>query len=59
MTPGRARDNQEWLKQAQALLDGATVVVNAAAAKNADKLADAGDTIYGACEACHNKYMAK
>jgi len=59
MIPGRAKDNQEWVKQSQAMIDAAMIAFNAAAAKNADKLADAGDKIYATCETCHNKYMAK
>jgi hypothetical protein len=59
MIPGRARDNQEWVKQSQAMIDAAMIAFSAAVAKNADKLGDAGDKIYGTCEACHNKYMPK
>jgi hypothetical protein len=59
MMPGRARDNQEWVKAAQAMIDASMNALNAASAKNADALADAGDKIYVTCETCHDKYMAK
>jgi hypothetical protein len=59
MMPGRARDNQAWMKEAQAMLDTAMLAFNAAAAKNADQLADASDKIYSTCESCHETYMAK
>jgi len=59
MMAGRARDNQEWMNEARGMVDAALVVMNAAAAKNADKLAEAGDKVYTTCETCHEKYMAK
>jgi len=59
MMPGRARDNEDWMKQSQALLDAAMIAFTAAEAKNADRLADAGDTIYSTCQSCHDKYMTK
>jgi cytochrome c556 len=59
MMPGRAKDNLEWVKQSQAMIDAAMIAFNAAATRNADKLADAGDKIYSTCESCHDKYMAK
>ena len=59
MIPGRAPDNKEWVRQSQAMIDAAMSAFSAAGAKNADKLAEAGDKIYSTCENCHNKYMAK
>jgi cytochrome c556 len=59
MIPGRAPDNQEWIRQSQAMIDAAMLAFNAAAAKDSDQLSDAGDKIYNTCDACHNKYMDK
>lgn len=55
--PGRAVDNDVWVKEAQAMTDAAMLAVKAAEAKNADAVIDAGDKIYATCESCHMKYM--
>jgi hypothetical protein len=59
MLPGRSRDNVEWVKQSQALIEAAMLALKAAREKNADNLMIAGDKIIGTCEGCHNKYMDK
>jgi hypothetical protein len=59
MLPGRAPDNQEWVKQSQAMIDAAMLAFDAAAKRNADQLSISGDKIYATCEGCHNKYMNK
>ena len=56
MLPGRARDDTEWRQQSVALIEAATLAVAAAEAKNAGKLAEAGDAIYAACESCHQHF---
>ena len=59
MLPGRSRDNAEWVKQSQAMIDAAMLALKAAREKNAGNLMIAGDKIIGTCEGCHNKYMDK
>lgn len=53
MLPGRAKDDHEWRQQSIALTEAATLAINAAEARNADKLIEAGDAIYATCESCH------
>jgi hypothetical protein len=59
MLPGRGPDREEWVTQSRGLIDAAMLAFDAAAARNADQLAEAGDKIYATCDSCHNKYMAK
>jgi len=56
MLPDRARDDKEWRQQSVALMEAATLAVNAAEAKNPDKLSEAGDAIYAVCESCHQHF---
>ena len=57
MLPGRSRDNGEWVKQSQALIEAGMLALEAARDKNSAALAIAGDKIYRTCEGCHKKYM--
>lgn len=59
MLPGRGRDNAEWVKQSQAMIEAATLALKAAREKNPKNLSIAGDKLIGTCEGCHNKYMDK
>lgn len=52
----RAVDNDEWMKMSLALVDAGDVARQAAEAKDADKLLEAGAVIYTACNDCHVKY---
>jgi hypothetical protein len=56
MMPGRAKDQDAWMKDAQRLLDAGTAAFEAAKSKNVDKLAALNDQMYAACVACHNDY---
>jgi len=53
----RAVDQGEWNIQTKALIDSATAAAQAAADKNLDKLNEAGNNMYDACDRCHQKYM--
>lgn len=57
MMEGRAVDQENWIKQSQALLETAMTAVDAAHAKDLDQVMDAGNAIYEVCEACHRQYM--
>ena len=53
----RAKDGGEWMKRSQELIDTGQAAMQAAEAKNADRLFTIGGDIYEACSNCHRKYM--
>ncbi len=53
----RKMDDGEWISKSQALYDTAHAVATAAVEKNVDKVSDAGNNLYDACDGCHMKYM--
>jgi hypothetical protein len=55
----RARDEDEWARQAAALRDAAEGAAKAAAAKDATALSDAGERVYETCEQCHQQYLTQ
>lgn len=57
MEPARARDQAAWMTAAQAQLQAAVSVRNAARTRNAEALATASDGLYETCERCHAQYM--
>jgi hypothetical protein len=59
MLPGRAKDKDEWMKNAKALVDAGSAAFKAANAKDANALTDIGDKIDETCETCHAKYLPK
>ena len=56
MIGARAKDQGEWIKLSQALVDVGMVAVKAAQAKNAEALFEAGGKVYEVCGQCHDKY---
>jgi len=52
----RAKDGDQWMKMAQALVDTAAVALRAADAKDVDGLLKVGGEIDETCENCHKKY---
>ena len=56
MIGSRAKDQGNWIEAAQALVDAATVVLQAAQAKNVDAVNDAGDRLVRVCRNCHTQY---
>ena len=56
MIEGRARDREEWMSAARALVTGAEKALKAAEAKNKDAVFDIGGEIYIACRSCHDRY---
>ena len=58
MMPGRARDKDQWMKDAQRLLDAGTAAYRAAKARDLDKMAGLNEQMYAACVACHNDYRS-
>ena len=59
MIGDRAKDNGDWMKESQALVDVGMTAFKAAQAKNVEELTKIGDQIYEVCESCHNKYTDK
>lgn len=59
MLGDRVRDRDAWIKDATALVDAATVALNAARAKDAAKFGEAADAVYQTCEGCHQQYLPK
>ena len=53
----RAKDGGEWMKLAQRMIDTSEAAIQAAEAKNAERLFTVGGDIYESCSACHQKYM--
>lgn len=56
MIEGRARDQQEWMRAARRMTNAANGALKAAEAKNVGALFEAGEDIYHACTACHQRY---
>lgn len=55
MSP-RAKDNDQWMKNATALNAAGTVAFKAAEARDVNALFDAGSEVYSACSNCHRQY---
>lgn len=53
----RAKDTDQWMKAAQALVDTSEAAMKAIDGRNAEQLFTAGGDIYNACSSCHQKYM--
>jgi hypothetical protein len=57
MMNGRAKDSGEWMAFAQALVEVGQRAIKAAESKNPKAVFDTGAEVYGACVACHSKYI--
>jgi len=57
LIPGRAKDKDEWVKDANALIKAGSDAFKAANAKDAKALETIGDNIEDTCEKCHGKYL--
>lgn len=56
MAPNRARDNDQWMKDAQLLWDAANKAFIAAKAKDLPALEALNADLYEACQSCHVHY---
>jgi hypothetical protein len=56
MMPGRARDNERWMADAQLLLNAGAKAFAAAKKKDVDALVDLNDDLYQSCVQCHQHY---
>jgi hypothetical protein len=53
----RAKNGGEWMQLAQDMINSGQEAINAAQAKNAEKLFTVGGDIYESCSNCHRKYL--
>lgn len=53
----RAKNEDDWMKACQAMIETGTAAIRAIEAKNADELFTVGGNIYNACTNCHMKYI--
>jgi hypothetical protein len=56
MMPGRARDQDRWMQDAQLMLDAGRAAFRAAKAKDVAALAALNDQLYTSCTSCHQHY---
>jgi hypothetical protein len=56
MLPGRARDQDRWMKDAKLMLDAGWAAFKAAKAKDAAALEALSDQLYESCVTCHKNY---
>ena len=56
MMPGRARDQDKWIKDARMLLDVGTAAFKAAMAKDAPAIEALNEQLEAACVTCHQDY---
>jgi hypothetical protein len=53
---GPSKDDAEWIEMARALVTEAELTMKAIDAKDAERLAQAGDDMYLTCKACHDRF---
>ncbi len=56
MMPGRARDQDRWMKDSKLLLDVGIAAFKAAKAKDVEALTALNDQLYTSCVTCHADY---
>ena len=56
MLPGRARDQDRWMQDAQLMLDAGRAAFRAAKAKDVAALDALNDQLYTSCTSCHQHY---
>jgi hypothetical protein len=56
MLPGRARDQDQWMKDAKLMLDAGEAAFTAAKNKDVDALAALGEQLQASCVTCHRHY---
>jgi hypothetical protein len=56
MAPGRAYNQDQWMKDAQLLVNVGTAAYNAAQARNLQALIDLNAELYESCQSCHEHF---
>ena len=57
MLPGRAKDNEEWMRLSGALIEIGTKAIKVIDSKDKEALFTVGGEIYTVCVNCHLKYI--
>ena len=56
MMETRARDQDQWIRFSEAMMDAATLMFEAAEAEDADRVFALGEDVYNSCNNCHSLY---
>ena len=56
MLGNRARDTDQWMAYSQEMIDAGAVALEAAQARDPERIFDSGEVVYNACNNCHNIY---
>jgi hypothetical protein len=56
MAPPRARDQVQWMKDAQLLVDVGAAAYKGARARNLQAIIDLNADLYESCQSCHEHY---
>jgi len=56
MSPGRAYNQDQWMKDAQLLVNVGNAAYKAAKARNLQSLIDLNADLYESCQSCHEHY---
>jgi hypothetical protein len=56
MLPGRARDRDQWMKDATLMLDAGGAALKAVRARSVEAIAALNDRLYESCTSCHMHY---
>ena len=59
MLPGRAKNDDDWMKKSVALIDVGVAAMKAAQVKDVDAVIKIGYQIYEVCKSCHDSYMPR
>jgi hypothetical protein len=59
MMAGRARDTGEWMTLSRSMLESSRRALEAAEAKDPQRVFDVGAELYDTCVACHAKYAVE
>ena len=56
MLGDRVRDEDQWMRFSQEMIDAAAVALEAARARDPDGVFDSGEVVYNSCNNCHSLY---
>ena len=57
MLDGHRRDQENWIRYSNDLIDSGIAAADAARTQNIDTMLDAGSVVWEACLACHEQYI--
>ena len=56
MMDSRARDQDQWIRLVEGMMDAAQLMFDAAEAEDAEEVFALGETVYNSCNNCHQLY---